>query len=238
MVFATQKGIMVISGSEVQCISDAIASPTPFDPWSLPHADKLHEMLRLPEDDSYNDNLTLLEYIAEYGTGMIYDYLHSRVIVYSPWREYVYVYSLSSGAWATATFGVKGHLNSYPQALAIMGNRKDVYDFSVADNPNITVPMRAITRPLKLGMGDVLKTIDSVIQRGVFAKPDVASILYGSRDLRSWHMIWSSKDRYLRGFRGTPYKYFRIGVMARLTAEDSISGASIQFTPKYTNKPR
>lgn len=238
VVFATQKGIMVISGSEVQCISDAIASPTPFDPWSLPHADKLHEMLRLPEDDSYNDNLTLLEYIAEYGAGMIYDYLHSRVIVYSPQREYVYVYSLSSGTWATAAFGVKGHLNSYPQALAIMGNRKDVYDFAVADNPYTTVPMLAITRPLKLGMGDVLKSIDSVIQRGVFAKHDVASILYGSRDLQSWHMIWSSKDRYLRGFRGTPYKYFRIGVMARLTAEDSISGASIQFTPKYTNKPR
>ena len=62
--------------------------------------------------------------------------------------------------------------------------------------------------------------------------------LYGSRDLVNWHLVWSSKDHYLRGFRGSPYKYFRIAGVATLNADENIFGASVQFTPRQNNQPR
>jgi len=95
-----------------------------------------------------------------------------------------------------------------------------------------------VTRPLKLEIPDVLKTIGTVIQRGVFRKGHVQAILYGSRDLYNWHLVWSSKDHYLRGFRGTPYKYFRIACVTSLSEDESIFGASVQFSPKLVNQPR
>lgn len=95
-----------------------------------------------------------------------------------------------------------------------------------------------VTRPLKLETPDVLKTIDTIIQRGHFRKGHVQSALYGSRDLYNWHLVWSSKDHYLRGFRGTPYKYFRIACVTNLSDDESIFGASLQFTPRLTNQPR
>ncbi|MCF0244890.1 MAG: hypothetical protein HUK06_08950, partial [Bacteroidaceae bacterium] len=95
-----------------------------------------------------------------------------------------------------------------------------------------------VTRPLKLETPDVLKTIDVLIQRGMFKRGDVQTVLYGSRDLYNWFIVWSSKDNFLRGFRGTPYKYYRIAGTATLTEDKSISGASIQYTPKHLNQPR
>ena len=95
-----------------------------------------------------------------------------------------------------------------------------------------------ITRPLKLEAADVHKTISTIIQRGHFQRGDVATVLYGSRDLYNWHLIWSSKDHFLRGFRGTPYKYFRIAGVATLTDGKSIFGASVNMEPRHTNQLR
>ena len=95
-----------------------------------------------------------------------------------------------------------------------------------------------MTRPFKLDMPDVMKTIDTIIQRGNFRRGNVKQILYGSRDLVNWFPVYSSVDHYLRGFRGTPYKYFRIALKCSLTDDESLSGMSVQFTPRYTNQPR
>ena len=63
-------------------------------------------------------------------------------------------------------------------------------------------------------------------------------VLYGSRDLRTWFPVASSVDHYLRGFSGTPYKYFRIALVCTLTHKESIWGCTIQYTPRLVNQPR
>ena len=95
-----------------------------------------------------------------------------------------------------------------------------------------------VTRPFKLGQQDVLKTIDTIIQRGYFRSSHVAQVLYGSRDLFNWHVVWSSADSYLRGLHGTPYKYFRLALICQLGEDESLYGCTVQFTPRLTNKPR
>lgn len=232
VLFATGRGIILISGSQTQCITDVINSNEPFDVLQLPGMAKLHSMLGHNADTCF-PTAPFLEFIAE--CGMLYDYVHQRVFLYNPNFTYAYVYSLKSNLWSMMCTNIMRPLNSYPEALAV-DNNNCIVNFSSTENSPL--PSILVTRPVKLEMPDVLKTIDTVIHRGNFRKGHVQSVLYGSRDLQNWHLVWSSKDHYLRGFRGTPYKYFRIALLSNLSPDESIFGASLQFTPRLTNQPR
>lgn len=167
---------------------------------------------------------------------MIYDYVHQRVIVYAPDVTYAYVYSMKSKQWGMTFSNIASSLNSYPEALAI-DNDNNIVNFSKIGS-NVSVKGLLLSRPLKLDMPDMLKTIDTIIQRGHFHNGNVQSVLYGSRDLYNWHLVWSSQDHFLRGFRGTPYKYFRIACVTSLSEDENIFGASINFTERLANQLR
>ncbi len=233
VLFPTDRGIMLISGSQTQCISEALNSEYPFDVLSLPGMDKLHAQLG-HDADTCLPTLPFSEFLAN--CGMVYDYVHQRIIVFNKNYSYAYIYSLKTQAWGMMFSQIKGSINSYPEALAVDGDG-NLVDFT-QDDLDTSAPGLLVTRPLKLETPDVLKTMDTVIQRGHFQKGHVQSVLYGSRDLYNWHLVWSSKDHYLRGFRGTPYKYFRIALLCNLSPDESIFGASLQFTPRLTDQPR
>lgn len=232
VLFATDRGIMLISGSQTQCITDAINVEKPFDVRQLPGMDKLHSMLG-HDTDTCLPTVPFSVFLSE--CGMLYDYVHQRVIVYNPKYTYAYLYSLKSKDWGMMYSTIEAGINSYPEALAINHNGA-LLNFSAMGGE--ATKGLLITRPLKLETPDILKTIDTVIQRGHFQKGHVQAVLYGSRDLYNWHLIWSSKDHYLRGFRGTPYKYFRIACVTALGEDESLFGATLQFTPRQTNQPR
>lgn len=240
VIFATARGIMLISGSDIMCVSDAINTETPFDVSSLPGMNKLHAMLGdghyLGDGhdlDSCIPTIPFTEFLQK--CGLLYDYVHQRVIVYHPDKTYAYVLSLKSKQWGMMYSNISAGVKSYPDALAV---DKDYNLVNFALPPEGQQKGLLVTRPLKLETPDVLKTMDTVIQRGHFVKGHVQAVLYGSRDLYNWHLIWSSKDHYLRGFRGTPYKYFRIACITALSEDESLFGASLQFTPRQTNQPR
>ena len=53
-----------------------------------------------------------------------------------------------------------------------------------------------------------------------------------------WFSMMSSKDEDMRGFSGTGFKWFRIGLLLQLEPQESIQGCSIQYDTKYTNRLR
>jgi len=243
VLFATKRGIMLISGSQTQCITDGIFSEAPFNVFDLPGIDQLHAKIG-HSADACLPTKPFLGFLA--GCQMVYDYVHQRIFVFNPATEtvngvtaplytYAYVFSLKSKMWGMTFSSLKSTINSYPDALAMTHDNKLV---SFSETDETVCKGLYITRPLKLEAADVHKTISALIQRGHFQRGDVGTVLYGSRDLYTWHLIWSSKDQYLRGFRGTPYKYFRIAGVATLTDGKSIFGASINFEPRHTNQLR
>ena len=239
VLFATDRGIMLISGSQTQCITDGIFSEAPFNVLDLPGIDQLHAKLG-HSADACLPMQPFLGFLA--GCQMVYDYVHQRIFVYNPTKvngspkyTYAYVFSLKSKMWGMVFTNLASTINAYPEALAMTHDNKLV-SFSETDEE--VCKGLYITRPLKLEAADVQKTISTLIQRGHFQRGDVGTVLYGSRDLYTWHLIWSSKDHYLRGFRGTPYKYFRIAGLATLTDGKSIFGASVNFEPRHTNQLR
>ena len=90
----------------------------------------------------------------------------------------------------------------------------------------------------KIDDPDALKTIETIIQRGMFRSTHVQQVLYGSNDLFNWHPVWSSVDKIMRGFRGTPYKAFRLALVCKLDKNESIYGCTVVYNPRMTNQVR
>ncbi len=237
VLFTTDRGIMLISGSQTQCISDVINSEYPFDVFSLSGMDRLHAQLDC--DAACLRVVPFSEFLG--GCNMIYDYVHQHIIIYNALYSYAYVWSLESQRWGMMLSDIRNRIGSYPEALA-MDNDNNVINFTkeatTENGMPLLLPGLLVTRPLKFDNANIHKTVDAIIQRGNFAKGSVKSVLYGSRDLINWHIVWSSKDHYLRGFRGTPYKYFRIALLCDFAPGANIYGSSVQFTPRLTNQPR
>lgn len=237
VLFATSRGIMLISGSQTKCITDMIGTPGSVPISGLPGLGKLHDRLTAGSDSCF-PLVPFPEFIRK--CRMVYDYVNQRVIIYNPSISYAYVYSLKSGMFGMLHASIANHINSYPEAIAMIKTRNGslrTVDLSQTSSA-ASVKALMVTRPLKLDNPDILKTISSVIQRGLFRRGHVSSLLYASRDLIHWFLVWSSRDHSLRGFGGTPFRYFRIALLCDLAPGESISGASVEFTPRLTDRPR
>lgn len=230
VLFVTDRGIMMLTGSQTACLTDTLNAVSYFDISTLPG------LANLFPDKFVKIDCPFREFLKR--ARMTYDYVNQRILLYNPDKQYAYIYSMHSKLWGMATSRLLATVNSYPDALAMASGTEGTCLVDVSHTDDESARCLLVTRPFKLGVPDVFKTIDSIIQRGYFRKGHVRSILYGSRNLLSWHLVWSSKDHYLRGFRGTPYKYFRLALVCDLTPEETICSASLQFTPRLTNRPR
>lgn len=227
VAFASQRGIMLLSGSNAICISEALNNDYPFQFETLPYYNQITTV--------YYELIPFSEFVKN--CTMAWDYFHQRLIVFGG-ALYAYVFSLRSKRWGIIEGdGNTKVLRSYPEALAL-NNEGFLVNYSAPTTGTVTTSVLAVSRPIKLAETDALKQITSIIQRGVFRKGAISTVLYGSRDMFNWHLISSSKDHYLRGFRGTPYKYFRVVVNGTLQGDESISGCSIDFEYKQTNHTR
>lgn len=233
VLFPSDRGIMMIAGSDTQCISDVINSDHPFDISSLPAMNDLRRLIGHGNPDTCMPTLPFLKFIDK--CAMSYDYTNQRVFIFNPTVDYAYVLSLKSRQWAIVHSDFSYGLNSYPEAIVA---RRDSSLVNLSAKSDTFPSGLLVTRPIKLDAPDILKTVDTVIQRGYFRRGHVRSVLYGSRDLYNWSLVWSSKDHYLRGFSGSPYKYFRIALLCDLSEGESLYGATVQFEPRKTNQPR
>lgn len=237
VLFVSDRGIMLIAGSTVSCISDDIAQ-TPFNFFSLPKHEQLLSKAQFTDSDVYFKQF--LDFLKD--CQMAYDYTHQRIIVFNPTLDgndnllfsYAYVYSLKSQLWGTMQSNFKSTINSYPDALAVDVDNNLI---SFSDSNDAVTNGMIVSRPFKLDNPDALKSVHSVIQRGLFQQGDVKTVLYGSRDLYSWHLIGSSATHKLRHYCGSPYKYFRLVVITKLSVGKSLSGISVNFSPRHLNQP-
>lgn len=245
VLFATSRGIMLISGAQAKCITDTIYTQgmVSFDLTEMNGYDNLvtvfnglsssSEIIETSDILSVQLNPVYLEECQ-----MIYDYVHQRLIVFHYESSCALVYSFKSGGWGMIKIQLEYAVNSYPDAMAVKteSNRKILINFSDSSSDESTALI--MTRPFKLGDPNLFKTIDTVIQRGLFRRGNIRQVLYGSNDLEHWHVIWSSADSYMRGFRGTPYKAFRLAVVCSMSSHESLYGCSVQFTPRRNNQLR
>lgn len=232
VLFTTDRGIMLISGSQSQCISDAIDDKGQADAGMSGHVGTMAGLQGL--------GTVAVGPFREYmrSCSMLYDYEGQRVFVYNRAYSYAYIYSLESHKWGMTQSNIDYTVRAYPAAMAVTRSGHLV-NYSEPADVNVVHSM-LVTRPLSLELPDVLKTVTDVLQRGLFSKRagHVKSVLLASNDLLEWRIIQTSTDEDLRGYRGSPYKWFRIALLLDLAPGESITGCSVQFDTKYTNRLR
>ena len=238
VIFATDRGIMALQGANTTCLTDGIDDKHAVSSSSLPKINEL-ELITEISTNIFN-TIPFLEYIKT--CRMLYNYTLQYIMVYNPTLgtdgtllyKYSYIYSLKSKLWSMAQANVTYNINSYPDTIATI--YKDVVDLTQTGTGNYKSLI--ITRPLKLDMPDYLKTVDQVIQRGVFKDGHVQFVLYGSRDMYNWLPIASTTNHFLRCFAGTPYKYFRLAIICNLDVGETLTGCSIRYWPRMVDQLR
>ena len=242
VLFPTERGIMMQRGRESECITDVLDG-FPFD-FNLiySHSEKdTYYPLSILELQDFEDGEVAYVRFRKYmkNANMIYDYYDSRIIVFNPSYSYAYVYSLKSNLWGTMVNVFAKRVNSYPESYAInkAGKIVNVY----VEEPSDNIPFFFCTRPLTLGQGDNHKTMFTCIIRGYWtceASESNGQILFGSNDMKHWFYIGSSIGNSLRNLVGSPYRYFRVAVIGKMNADESISSISAAFQPRWQNKLR
>ena len=229
VLFATDRGIMMLQGSTANCISLDLDK----DAQDLTAFPQLIELLNKHQYPIPSVDSNFKEYVKD--CRMVYDYVNQRIIVAKPNATYAYVYSMKSNKWGMIESSIVDSINSYPEAYAV-GKDGGLLDYS---NPTIKdVKATLVTRPIKFDTPNELKTIRTIVQRGMIERRDVKFILFGSRDLVNWYALASTTTSFLKGVSGTPYKYFRLAIMADLSEDKSIYGATMDVNPKYNNRIR
>lgn len=235
VLFASERGVMLLSGSEAMPITDALLGRS-FDIDTLPFADDIieisglpHRAVRIPD---FRSMLNRLE--------MIYDYRHQRVIIFEPalredYASPAFVYSLRSRTWAMMDVAIAKAIPSYPEALAV-SSVGDLLDFSRGAIDEDGQYVLVVSRPFDFGARDIYKTIRQLFPRGFYPNGAVGSVLYGTSDYHTWDLIASSQDGTIEAISGSPYKAFRLVLTARLREQDAISLVSVQYLPRFSGK--
>ena len=95
-----------------------------------------------------------------------------------------------------------------------------------------------LTRPIKLDDASSRKVIRTINVQGKFKKQNVDIILLGCSDnaMSNWFILASCKGSRLPFKYGTPFKYFRIALITKLWATESISSITIEYSVKELDK--
>lgn len=228
VVFTTKRGIMLLVGSQVECLSDNIKTEHQFLINTLPALSTAdikvcegldYGLIYSSQKNSFSDFLSSCD--------IMYDYVNQRIIAFDSSQLYGYVLSLRSKQWGMMFTNLEESVKSYPDALAI-DKQGRLVNFS-AHNDFACLPSFLLSRPISLDSADSFKTIRALVQRGHFRRGSVQSILYGSRDGFTWHLVSSSRSHVIDGISGSPYRFFRVALICTLQPDESISGASFDY---------
>lgn len=234
LYFTSDRGIIILAGSESLCISDILNDNGDiFDIKALPHWEELTRLCDATAEET--QYVPFLDFVK--GASLVYDYIHQRLYVYNPTKDYdyAYLYSLTFKKWTITRSNILAKVNSYPDALV---NTKDHQYVNLCKDSDTIQKQFLITRPIKLSSPNSLKRIKTIIVHGNFEKGKVSCVLYGSRDMQNWYLIASRKTHEMRNICGTPYKYFRLVVISNLAKGETLSYATLEYESLYNNKLR
>ena len=158
IVFSTDSGLKVLSGSTVRDISSDMEGYLPTAVDSSPIIKKIAGV------GGFSDKLSSTEFIYYLEEAKVgYNYEDKEVIVANRNYPYSYVFNMQSGSWYKISASINRFLNSYPECLAVF-NDHGVYNMH---NGHRTVnKILLLTRPIKFGTLTHKRIVQSAI-RGV-----------------------------------------------------------------------
>jgi hypothetical protein len=236
VLFVTKRGLMALDGSSVTCVSEILSGHNYTS--ALSKLDKVKALADL--QDVPNPDTHIEEWLQD--AKLLYDDKRQMIYAFNGEDVLGYVYSISDQAWGMMVHDLAHPLPCYTDALAVTredgnGKRRLV---NMSDHTGCGDAPKAVlvTRPLTFGAADAFKSIEALTLRGMLDKDDAKLVIWASNDLKHWAVAASSQTSWYRGKSGTPYKYYRIGIVLEWEEEDSLNAIGADITTRLTNRIR
>ncbi len=223
--FSSDKGLMVVNGSQVKCVSEQLSGKT-------------DSFLLEGSYPDFNQFLKTCHAAYDYKNSLVWLFAEHSITPQKSW-----VYSIRSGTFCRSDFTCIGAVNDYPDYLLSTGyGRINIYSFTERPDVNSDTSLYnglLITRPLKLENAIALKSIMQMKHihniQGLGGNEDNSPSLdfriYGSNNLTNWVEVSS--------LTGVPWKYYRFKYwFENLRATDRFSGTIIETQERRVNKLR
>lgn len=257
--FTSEKGLMVVVGSQVKCVSEQLSGKQ--DAW----ANSMYGVTEPTFPNCAMGNVTSFFRNCH----IAYDYRDSLLWIFSNSyaANYCYIYSIKSGVFSKYKLPAPSLncVNNYPDYLIQVYSTGKVYSLlerpdinydtktetvgSVEVSNPIRYPATMLTRPMKLENALALKSIMHLENIKLFSayevitdtttnpytkvsqKATVKLRIFASNNLESWVEIGS--------LRGVPWKYYRFRYdFVNLIATDRFAGTVVVTQERRTDKIR
>jgi hypothetical protein len=218
--FASEKGLMVVVGAQVKCVSEQLSGKA--------NGENISE-------GAFQDYLK--------NAFIAYDYRDSLLWIFNPrsgYEEYCYIYSMKTGTFSKYYFtsAITSIVDNYPDYLLQSGTSV----FSLLNRPNInsieesanTYTATMITRPMKLENALALKSIMQV-KHIHDMQGSLTLRIFASNKLSQSDSDWVE----LFSLRGVPWKYYKFRYdFTGLKATDRFAGTMLITQERRIDKLR
>lgn len=250
--FASKKGLMVITGSDVRCVSEQMNG----------EAFNYENLIKFERDDpddprypwkamivACQRNWTLSQFLRSPNLIMAYDYMDSRIIISDPsYNTFSYVYNIADGSFSKMVLqmSIDNAVNDYPDYLlqgmvtvTVDGVEKkesrvySLYNKSPEDGLVFRRLGFLLTRPMKLGGPVTVTSLRQLMNVGRWDKSSgslVKTEAFVSSDLSEWYPLGS---RF-----GAAAKFFRLALYVKMKPLERLSGTILTVQDRRENNMR
>lgn len=252
--FASKKGLMMVVGESVTCVSGQMNGRV-FD-YGISLTPLAGDTDWAQTVSRCADTVTFNQYLQDSRMFMAYDYTDSRIHIISPNHGYEYVYNIGDGTISKSILPVPmtSAVNNYPDYLlngytertvevegeqpTVVLDRK-IYSFYgkplEEDLNNGFVMAFLLTRPMKFGGPVSQASLRELVNVGMWnnsAEPKslVKTEIYLSDDLQHWY---NATSRF-----GAAARYFRLALFLKMKPRERLSGTVITSQERRGNNLR
>ncbi len=250
VVFLAKNGLMLLHGSSISSLSEAIDSDTVF-PGKMTMGDIFYKISFLPYLHSSVSSVPFKEYVG----GAVVGYLaeENELWVSNYTHDYTYVYSLKSGAWSKINRSFTGFVNKYPYMVGITTiDDKSYISKYGREHVKPYVPILLFTRPQLCGVSlpkrifelRLYATLKMATECEPYEFNGVGCYLLCSNDGKNYTLVSGCEKKkdcndILFPF-STPlsYKYFIIAVSGTISLDSRLVGVDLHYETAWNNRLR
>lgn len=249
VAFSTDRGLMVINGSQVQLISEEMKGylPSCFDSSNI-----LYEIISFSGMNECLENVKFEDFLVDCKIG--YNYRRNEIIVSNGTYNVCFVYSIDSSSWYKISRNIGTIVNAFPYMWTVSGNY--IYDLNNLTRNSADIAI--ITRPMKFGGLARKKIIQAALRGVIYHKPGyekgeertgtdnrcAGMYILGSNDTQHYYLVGKKefdcnlRDCITRFCRSNAYKYYVLCFVARVGVDTRINFLDVNFEWAFNNRLR
>lgn len=255
VVFASERGLMVIQGSSSTLLSGDIEGYLP----SCINDTLINKVINVGGFLTNISSVIFRDYIA--GANIGYNYQENELIVSNNNYNYSYIYNINSGTWGKIESKIDMFPNQYSVCTALIGNSL----YNMQNNHRSISKILVLTRPIKFGSnthkrivqtalrGVVRPALSDMYLRGeavqfrgetldVFS--NIGMYILGSNDGEKWElasgreMMSDIRDLITKMNKSKAYKYFSVAFVGGVRTDVSINYIEFTVDEAFANRLR